>query len=172
MILLLRCILALTANFFKKLSDATGVDGVELYNRYGPAFEKKDESLNLTGETRESDAIGKGGGAYTRYAGKYILDKDTSITTVVHEFGHFYLDSLERVAKDSEFAVDKTKVEQEIAAIKQMMPLMNKCMKSLLQPWLLPLPVMVALITVVSQMSWFMALMVLSSMHHFQPLNQ
>lgn len=110
---------ALTANFFKKLSDATGVDGVELYNRYGPAFEKKDESLNLTGETRESDAIGKGGGAYSRYAGKYILDKDTSITTVVHEFGHFYLDSLERVAKDTEFAVDKTKVEQEIAAIKQ-----------------------------------------------------
>ncbi len=109
----------LTADLYQKLSAATGIDGVELYKRYAPSFEAVDETYNLTGKERATDKIGSGGGAYSIDESKFIFSDNVNMSTVAHEFGHSYLATLERIANDKELDVDKSAIENELAAIKQ-----------------------------------------------------
>lgn len=110
---------SLTASLYQKLSAATGVDGIELYKRYAPSFEAVNESYNLTGKERATDKIGAGGGAYSIDQKKFYLRSDSNMSTVVHEFGHSYLATLERIVADKELDVDKSSIEKELADIKQ-----------------------------------------------------
>ncbi len=109
----------MTASLYQKLAAATGIDGIELYKRYAPTFERVDESYNLTGKARETDKIGSGGGAYSIDDKKFFLRDDANMSTVVHEFGHSYLATLERIVADKELDIDKSSIEKELADIKQ-----------------------------------------------------
>ncbi len=110
---------AMTADLYQKLAAVTGLDGIELYKRYAPSFEAVNESYNLTGKERATDKIGSGGGAYSINDKKFILRSDANMSTIVHEFGHSYLATLERIVADKELDIDKSRIEQQLNDIKQ-----------------------------------------------------
>lgn len=110
---------ALTSQLFRGVSERTGIDAYELYQTYGPKFQNKDNALNLSGQERAQDRITQEGGAYDREKGVYYLGPDSNIVTVIHEFGHAYLSTLERIARDPNFKGDKSVIESELAQIRR-----------------------------------------------------
>ena len=110
---------ALTSQLFKGVSERTGIDAYELYKAYGPQFQNKDKSLNLSQTELPQERITEEGGAYDRQSGVYYLGPNSNIVTVIHEFGHAYLGTLERIAKDPNFKGDKSVIERELAQIRR-----------------------------------------------------
>lgn len=110
---------ALTSQLFRGVSERTGVDAYELYKAYGPQFQNKDKALNLSGKELAQERITEEGGAYDRQNGVYYLGPNSNIVTVVHEFGHAYLGTLERITRDPNFKGDKSVVENELSQIRR-----------------------------------------------------
>ena len=110
---------ALTSQLFRGVSERTGVDAYDLYKAYAPQFQNKDKALNLSGKELPQERITEEGGAYDRQSGVYYLGPNSNIVTVVHEFGHAYLGTLERIAKDPNFKGDKSVVENELVQIRR-----------------------------------------------------
>ena len=110
----------LNANLFKNLEQITGIDGKELYDRYGAAFAKTDESLNLSGRATGTERLSPEGGAYAQGAGQIILGDQASVLTMLHEWGHYYLDTLVRMASDEKLAPEtRARIEQNLSDIKK-----------------------------------------------------
>ena len=110
----------LNANLFKNLEQITGIDGKELYDRYGAAFAKTDESLNLSGRATGTERLSPEGGAYAQGAGQIILGDQASVLTMFHEWGHYYLDTLVRMASDEKLAPEtRARIDQNLSDIKK-----------------------------------------------------
>lgn len=110
----------LNANLFKNLEKITGVDGKALYDKYAASFAKDSDALNLSGRPLGTENITPEGGAYASDSGRIILGENASALTMFHEWGHYYLNTLERMASDDSLGPDvQARINQNLNDIKK-----------------------------------------------------
>lgn len=111
---------SMDTHVFQALADDLGVDAKALYDKYAPAYKTIEDRLNLSGRAGRFDNVPATGGAFDAEENRIYLGQNAGALTIMHEWAHSYLNTLDRIAVDETLSPEgRAKVAVNLNNIKQ-----------------------------------------------------